>query len=238
MNMWEGMEADRRHEIARDAVARADSRPPLPVGRVVRAHMLAGAVYLVLLVVGIAGWLWWAGPGEADDAWLTWAIIVGVAGFGVPLLTVQSVGDVLEEGRPGRLGLGLAWLLIVVATVAAVLIPTMLLGPRLATPMPLDGDPLKIALACLTPLVGTLLLITVLLQLWQLPLLVNGAISVLLILLATTVMLPLPWTARGDAPAWVEAAAVSGGIVLLPFAVIGMLLLPIHRVAAVSDYSG
>lgn len=236
MNMWEGMEADRQREIRRDAEAAAAPAPVASVVDVVRAHARAGGQYLVFLLLAVAGYLLWATYDDTESPWVMWGIIVGVGGFMLPVLTLIGLGEVVKEGGISRAGLGVAWLGMAVALALVVTVPTLLIGSALTEPIPLDGDPVRIALSALTPLMATLLMATIALQLWHLPLWLNASIAILAIIATMAMVLPLPYVAKGGAPDWVEAICVYGGLMLLPFVLIGLLLLPLHRLTAVSGY--
>lgn len=236
MNMWEGMESERQREIRRDAEAAAAPAPMVSVAEVVRAHARAGGQFLVLVLLAVAGYLLWANVDDTESPWVTWGIIVGVGGFVLPVLTLIGLGEVVKEGGVSRAGLGVAWLGMAVALALFVTVPTVLIGSALTDPIPLDGDPVRIALSTLTPLMATLLMATIALQLWHLPLWLNASIAILAITATLATVLPLPYVAKGGAPGWVEGICVYGGLVMLPFVLIGLLLLPLHRVTSVSRY--
>lgn len=239
MNFWAGMESDRERERARDSLARDTPVPTLPTWVVVRAFLVQGATYYVLVLLGLGGWLWWAGSSGTAEGWGIWAIAVAVASFAVPLVVALGVGERMRGGQPGRLGLVLAWLVTVTCTAAVLVLPTLLVGPRagIAGQEPFDGEPVRVLFAVLTPLLAGVVVATVPLQTWHLPLWLNGCLSSVVILAGAATMLPLPLLTYGDPAAWVESVAVLGWLVVAPVSILGVALVPCHRVAAVAEYS-
>lgn len=223
-------------ERRRDAAAAADQREPIPVPAIVRAHLAEGVPFVLLLLVGLSGWMWWAGHTRADEAWGIWAIVAGVAGYAVPLLTMRDLGDRLGDAPLSRAGIFVSWLLIGLGTALVCAVPAWTFGRGITGPAPLE-EPWQIYLACLTPFVVSVTLIGLLLRLWTLSLWLSVPLGCALVLAAVAFALPLPVLAYREPAVWVEPVAVFGGLALLPLCLLTLALMPLHRVAAVAEYA-